>query len=239
VTGTRSRSARLGGAAVALLALLGGVAPPAQGTTVMFVGFVATLTLATPIGYPCVGTGGTADATLCPAPVGNTNVLPDLTLTLDFTVPILGTTFTVPNPSVDLHHNKTTVTSLSSSVCADDAYNFNKPGKAPTHTGGCSFGLTVGSLPNTVAGNCGLSSGQVAVLFTDDSGQAFFLDIHFLGVGGSLFLDGHFTKLTGGQKGKVFGPIEAIPPLPPPGGDGSNCLTKTAKTFTLVAPIAG
>jgi hypothetical protein len=250
----RSTIVRLGGVAVGLLALVGGLTPPAHATTVLAAAFVGTATLAAPFGYPCVGTGATLtiDTRLCPtegkmnnpnilAPSDPTDVLQLVRLAThaaglltasQLTLP--GALGAVPQHHIDLHHNRTTVTVTSvANQCVDVAANVSKPGKAPTHAGLCSFGPDpTPPLSSTAAGNCGLSSGQVAVRFRDALGQDFDLDLHFLGLGGVIVFEGHSVKVTGGQRGLVVGVTLAIPPIPTV--TAGSCTNKTARTFTLV-----
>jgi hypothetical protein len=244
----RNRLARLGAVAVGLLALVGGLTPPAQAQTVLAAAFVGTATLQNPLGYPCLGTapiGGTPtlDLRLCPA----TPLFGTKTVTIDNSLPLTttvgGTTVTTPQPQVKVTHGangQTPVQLLAPTLplCVDLGVNVLKGTKPPAQAGLCTFGLTNGSLPNTVSGNCGLSSGQVTVLFTDDGVQNYTIDTHFTAVGGLLILTGHSTKAIGGTKGLVIGAVVAVPPLPLV-GDGTSCLTKTAKTFTLVGVLVG
>jgi hypothetical protein len=249
----RSRLARLGGVAVGLLALLGGLTPPAHATTVLDAVFVGTVILASPLGYPCTPVG---DISLCPQAKTNAddnittvtppNILPgDVNTTLLHLVTWAGLTQSpltlpgatpVPNPThwPDFHHNKTTIVAVNQTACQDVAVNVTKLTKAPTHAGACTFGLTANPLGNTVAGNCGLSSGQVRVTFTDFLGQQFTIDVHFVAIAGELIVEGHSTKVTGGQTGLVVGVVNATPPLP---GGTESCANKTATTFQLEGTV--
>jgi hypothetical protein len=267
----RSRLVRVGGSVAALAALLGGVTPAAQATTVLSAAFVGVWTLDGPLGYPCVGTGGalstgTLDTRLCPTtkfnftPNPNPLTLPGSTATtashltnptqlnrtilhlitggiiltaIPLTLP--GIFGAVPQHHINLHHNTRRVVGLGQILCHDVGANVNKPGKAPTHAGACSFGLAVGTLPNTAAGNCDLASGQVTVTFTDALGQAYTLDIHFIQVR-LLILEGHWRKVGTTQTGLVIGALDPVPPIP--GTSTESCFNKTARTFELVGTLA-
>jgi hypothetical protein len=270
----RSPLARLGGVAVGLLALLGGLTPPAHATTILAAAFVGTATLTGPLGYPCVGPGGalstgTLDTALCPTtkfnltPNANFLTLPGSTATtashltnptnLNRTILHLITAgviltnppLTLPAPfnvipqhHPQLHHNTVGVQLVAPilNLCVPLGLNINKPGKPLTHAGLCNFGAIVTpTLPNTVSGNCGLSTGQVTVTFTDALGQAFTLDTHFVAVGGFLFIEGHAKKVGSTQTGLVVGFVVAIPPVP--GTSTQSCTNKTATTFTLVGVV--
>lgn len=233
----RARLARVGLVAVGLLALVGGLTPPAHSATYLLAEFVGEAELVAPLGYPCIGPGGTLDLGLCP----HTKVDTPLTQSpLTLLTRIGSTHVTTTQIYPDLHHNKTTVAAIRSTTCVDEAVNVNKASKAPTHAGLCSFTIDTTPKPggNTVAGNCGLSSGQVEVFFTDALGQTFHLDVHFIGLASKLVIEGHATKLTGTprQVGLVVGVVEAVPPNKTLSGTGCN--NKTARLFTIVGAIA-
>jgi hypothetical protein len=241
----RCRLARLGTVAAGLLALVGGTTPPAHADTVMVTAFTGTMTLVTPLGYPCMGTapvGGTptVDLGLCPV-IGKTVTIDN---SLSLTVTVNGTTITTPQLQPKIKHlsnNTATVASLSSSTCATADINVLKGVKPLAHINtGCGFTLISGSLPNTVSGSCGLSSGQYTETFNDGLGQIDVWDIHFIEVDGFVLYDGHSTKMGGiNTLGLIKGFGQAIPPLPGSLGDGTSCLTKTAKTFTLLGTLVG
>jgi hypothetical protein len=247
----RSRLVRLGTVAISLLALIGTTTPPAEATTVLEAVFVGSITLLTPIGYPCIGGGTigvtTLDTSLCPPPVG-------MTVTLDTHLPLTtilpgGITVTTPQPQLKITHlnNVATIVGFGASPCIVVEVNnpVTKPGPTPgtnkplTHLNlGCSVLLTTGSLPNTLSGDCWMNSGQVAQLFNDGLGNIYMIDMQFLAVLGYFIVSGHSVKLTGGQRGLLVGIMELLPPQPPPIGDGSSCFTKTARAFTVIGTLA-
>jgi hypothetical protein len=256
----RSRLARLGGTTAAVVALLGPAAPPAQATTAAVVSFVGTVTLSGPLGYPCVGPGapaGTVDSGLCPQAKTNidNNPNPHFLFTGDMNTTLLHMVgwaaltqsrltlpgaVPTPNPAhwPDFHHNRRAIVALSSLAggCVNQGTNVNKPGKAPTHAGACSFTLTAGSLPNTMAGNCGLASGQAIVTFTDALGQAYTLDLHIAVISSLLYIGGHSKKVGSPQVGLFELVGNVIPPIPTV--TAGSCTNKTATTFTLAGTAA-
>jgi hypothetical protein len=214
-------------ASIGLLAGLATANPPAQATTTANIFFVGSMTLSGPLGFSCVGPGqpiGTVDLALCSTNIGTS---------VDFDLPLPGPIGTVPQPQATVTHNTRGVTGFASTTCVVVQGNVNKPAKPVAHTSfACGFALDpVGSLPNTVSGLCGELSGQVNLVFNDGLGQTYKLDIHFVGPG-TVVVEGHYTKMTGGGTGLVEGTIDILPPLPFPGG--GSCLNKTATTFTLI-----
>lgn len=238
----RSKFARLGVVAAGLLALIGGITPPAQATTVGAVVFTGTATLDGPLGYPCAdSTQPDLNFPKCPqgtlpgsggSPlILTTNSLPlDI---LDITNPLSITTTVELGQLPYIHGGNARGVSFGSLVCVTAGVNVLKPGKPTTHANaGCSIAAS-----GTVRGWCGLSTGKTTGTATDGLGQTYAIDTHFYGVGSMLFVNGHYTKANG-DKGWVRGVVNATPP-PGPGTPPTNsCSSKTATTFIVTGAVA-
>jgi hypothetical protein len=243
----RSKIARVGVVAFGLLALIAGLTPPAQAAGTVTIAFVGSATIGSGLSYPCIGSGTTVDTNLCPTTKVNppTGVLPGNPLTtLSHLGFLMASQLTLPAPwnavpqhHIDLHHNRRTITGLSFGACVAAEVDSAKGVATDTL---CSVSLPVpfppATLPNTVAGNCGLSTGQVTADVLVLS-LTYRVDVHFTALGGLLILEGHARKIGSSKTGLVVGAVAAIPPTPVTGG--GTCLNKTARTFTIAGSVVG
>jgi hypothetical protein len=253
----RSRFARLGMVVVGVVALVGGLTPPAQAAGILSVTFVGSATISGGLSYPCFGaTPGPAgtttfgiDTNLCPTTKVNppTGVLPGNPLTtlshLGFLMatqlPLPGTFGAIPQHHIHLHHNPRTISSVVFASCGAAEADSTKPGTVATDPACTSTPVPFppATLPNTVSGNCGLATGQVTVDVLVLS-LTYRADVHFYGIGPFLFLEGHARKAGSTKTGLVVGLVAVVPPTPAD-TPGQACENKTARVFNIVGSAVG
>jgi hypothetical protein len=239
----RTHLARLG-VAVGLIAAVGMPTPPAHAETTFTTVVMASLTLDGGFGYPILTLPPTPNFLLPPtwnALQTGAHLLggrhnPNTCLPLNDGIPEDG--FTNCHWTFD-HKRKI---NLQQIICFNATKNVNKLDKAPLHLGACSFALIDVTKPeaNTASGHCGVSSGQVTVLFTDALEQDFIIDLHFKAISGVVTLWGHYIKLSAtiGQHGKVTGSVVVLPPDPVT-TPNQSCTNKTARDFLVAGTTVG
>lgn len=202
-----------------VLGLLATAAPPASATTIVSVVFQGTATLSGPLGFPCVGPGGTPDASnKCPIIDTTDTAQIDITSTTNVTVPIGGNTRSFV---------------FSSGPCVGLGVNVNKPKPDPVVVGTCTIAAA-----GTVTGHCGLSIGRGTATVTvsnvvPPATKTVTGGFQFVGVGGTLVI---LPRPLINTSTAISGVVEAIPvPVPTvePLGIDNSCARKTARVFLI------
>jgi hypothetical protein len=229
----RTGFSRVGAIAFCVLTLLA-TATPAHARTTLLIKYVARITIPGGKGYPMTTLPTPAPTILVGSPlqtiahlVGGAHPQSNC---LPLPTPVPDQCLTNSHWTFD-HVRQIRVTSV---MCTSTTLTVNKPDTPPMHTGACTFtSIEVPGKPNTVSGHCGLSSGQVQILFTDALGENYRFDLHFKATN-VIIITGHVSKLGSSQRGLFVSVANAVPEP----RDNQSCTTKSQEDFLVVGTAA-